>query len=224
MNVKRFLLACLGMVLLGTAGLLILHEFVQSPPPARSQSAGAPVSVPGGPVPPGGARPVPAPGQYKDIVPPLLDALADSDASVRQLAAATLVTIGPDAVPPLVQALKGKDRETRANAAYVLGQLGESAQEALPALAGALKDEDREVRRRAAFALHNIVTRSEAAQAAAQVAAAPGAGDGEGAVPPPRMMMRPAVGGSSYAPAGGGPLDPGLLVPSAKPEKEPKKD
>ena len=79
---------------------------------------------------------------------PLLEALADPDGGVRQLAAATLVKIGPDAVAPLVEALKSKDRETRANAAYVLGHLGEQAPAALPGLAKTLKDEDKEVRRR----------------------------------------------------------------------------
>ena len=34
---KRFLLACLGMLLLGTAGLLILHQVFDAPPAATAQ-------------------------------------------------------------------------------------------------------------------------------------------------------------------------------------------
>jgi hypothetical protein len=218
---KRLLLACLGMVLLGTAGLLILHQVVESPSAAVAQPSGPPAGAPAGTRPGGGSRPAGEPGQYKDIVPALLGALADPDGNVRQLAADTLVKIGPDAVPPLIDALKAKDRETRANAAYVLGQLGESARDALPALAKALKDDDKEVRRRAAFALHNIVSRTETVAAVA--AASPEEGPGTpGGVTVPRMAAR------AYAPGMQTPLDPGLLVPAVsppgKPEKEQKKN
>src|SRR5579884_3961734 len=145
---KRFLLACLGMVLLGAAGLLVLHQFVESPSPAQGQPPGVGAGLPAGPGRGGDAGAPAEPGQYKEIVPPLLGALADSDGAVRQLAAATLVKIGPDAVAPLTEGLKAKDRDTRGNAAYVLGHLGPAGREALPALAKALKDEDKEVRRR----------------------------------------------------------------------------
>lgn len=200
---KRLLLACLGMVLLGTAGLLILHQVVESPSPARAQPPGAGAGAPAQAGPAGQPRPPAEPGQYKDVVPALLDALADPDGGVRQLAAATLVKIGPDAMPPLTEALKAKDREKRANAAYVLGHLGDAAQEALPALAKALKDEDTEVRRRAAFALHNIVRGNE------EEAAGPGG--------PPRPAARAFPGGGSFVPGMQSPPDPGLLVPETSP-------
>ena len=209
---KRFLMACLGMVLLGTAGLLILHQFVEFPPRAGAQAGGGPAGPPGGLGVPGTPGAAAVPGEYRDIVPPLLEALADADPGVRQLAAATLMAVGRDAVPPLVDALKSKDRDTRANAAYVLGHLGEAAREALPALAKALKDDDKEVRRRAAYALHSIVSRQQAA--AAQAAQAAAAADGTAG-----PML--SVGGLPM-PAMQAPLDPGLLLPAA--EKEPKKD
>src|SRR5579884_611173 len=139
---KRLLLGCLGMVFLGAAGLLILQQFVQFPSPARAQPSGGAGAPAPGPGPagtagaPGGPAAAAEAGQYKQIIPALLDALADPDGNVRLLAASTLIKIGPDAVPPLIEALqKAKDRETRANAAYVLGHFGDSAQEALPALA-----------------------------------------------------------------------------------------
>jgi hypothetical protein len=198
---KRFLTAGLGMVLLGAAGLLILHQAVEFPPRAGAQAGGGAAAPPGGIVPavPGGAVEA---GQYRDIVPPLLDGLADADGGVRQLAAATLVATGRDAVAPLIEALKSKDRDTRANAAYVLGHLGEAAREALPALAKALKDEDKEVRRRAAYALHSIVSRHQAAALSTAAAESP-----EGAASPiVAMPLQPMQT----------PLDPGLLLPAAK--------
>jgi hypothetical protein len=214
------------MVLLGTAGLLILHQLVELSPVAKAQptvaAAGGGRGSPSSPS--GETQPPAAPGQYKDVIAPLLDALADSDGSVRQLAAATLVRIGPDAVPPLIEALNAKDRETRANAAYVLGHLARSARTALPALARALKDDDKEVRRRAAYAIHNIVGQREAA--AALAAASPDDPDAEGGSGSPRLAVKTPSMMSPYMMSGQGTLDPGLLVPAAnltvKPEKESK--
>jgi hypothetical protein len=150
---------------------------------------------------------------HKDLMPALLDALKDSDADVRQAAAATLVHIGREAVMPLVELLKDKDKQVRANAAYVLGQIGTPAQEAVTALAKALKDEDKEVRRRVAFALYQLVRTSQE----------------------PSMMMTPPMpgmmpGGFGAPPmpgAGRGPTsritvnDPGLLQHTEGPEAAP---
>jgi hypothetical protein len=225
---KRFLMACLGMVLLGAAGLLVLHQVVEFPAAARAQpgAGGVAVGAPGVGA-PGKGAPAEA-GQFKDIVPPLLESLADADGGVRQLAAATLVKIGSDAAPPLIEALQAKDRETRANAAYVLGHLSPLPREALPALAKTLKDDDKEVRRRAAYAIHNLVGHAEPTEL---VAAPPGAGgEGGGGMPvPPRLAMRGSAPGGHVVAGSLMPLDPGLLlpemkVPPAKPEKESKKD
>jgi hypothetical protein len=223
---KRFLLACLGMVLLGAAGLILLHEVVDSPPRVQAQAGGGPGGVPppavGGQPPGAAGQPGDSPGQYKEIVPALLGALADADGSVRQLAAATLVKVGPDAVPPLVEALKAKDRDTRANAAYVLGHLGELAREALPALAKTLKDEDKDVRRRAAYAIHNIVSRSESAAAGgAGPAGAPGdLGSGD---PPLLAVPMRGAGAGPLGPGMLGASDPGLLLPAESPAAKPAK-
>ena len=224
---KRLLLFCLGMLLLGAAGLLILHQVVQLPSPAAAQP-GQPVTGPRGGLLPGNQPGPPAePGQYKEIVPALLEALADADGGVRQLAAATLVKIGPDAVPPLIDALKAKDRESRANAAYVLGQQVPAPREALPALAKALKDEDKEVRRRVAYALHSIVVHSETASGMSSPEGVAGAAGLEGppAGPPTMKGLPSPSAGMPHVP---GPLDPGLLLPEstpppAKPGKDEKK-
>jgi hypothetical protein len=204
---KRLLTACLGMVLVGIAGLLIVHQFVDRPsagrgqPPGGNQGGGRPLF--------GGEGGAPAePGQFKEIVAPLLAALADSDGNVRQLAAASLIKIGPDAVAPLTEALKAKDLETRANAAYVLGHLKPTPREALPALAKALKDEDKEVRVRAAFAIHSIVSRVEASGRSDDDLLGAGGGPARPATPGGTMPM----GRMSVTP-----LDPGLLVPEVKP-------
>jgi hypothetical protein len=223
---KRLLLACLGMVLLGTAGLLVLHQVVEFPSAAKAQPGGGPAGSPGAPGPAGEARPPVQAGQYKELVPPLLDALSDADGGVRQLAAATLIKIGPDAVRPLIEALKAKDRETRANAAYVLGRLGEPAQEALPALAKALKDDDKEVRRRAAYALHNLVNRRHTVAAPGGAGPEGNAGEAVLAGPPAGIGPRVFPGGGPPMPGMQAPFDPGLLVPEvplpARPPKEPK--
>jgi len=216
MNGKRFLLACLGMALLGSAGLIILHYVVDSPSAVKAQPGGGAPGFPSGGL-PGSARQPVGIGQYKELVPALLDALADTDGGVRQLAAATLVKIGTDAVPPLVEALKSKDREKRANAAYVLGQLGEQAQEALPALARTLKDEDKEVRRRAAYALHNIVSRNDTSGASAD------GPQGLGGLSVAAPDLAAPGGHHMFLPATSTPWDPGLLVPSAVPTVKPEK-
>src|SRR5438034_7260716 len=99
---KRLLLACLGMLLLGAAGLIILHQVIDSPSRVRAQPQGGPTGAPpGAPPPVAAAQPADGAGPYKDLVPALLAALADSDRGVRQLVAATLIKIGPEAVPPL---------------------------------------------------------------------------------------------------------------------------
>jgi len=112
-----------------------------------------------GPPIPGGMGAATKPFPNKELVPPLIDALKDSDGEVRQAAAGALLQIGAEAVGPLVEVVKDdkKDKALRANAAYLLGHLGPAAREALPALAGALKDDNAEVRRRAAFAIGSIV-------------------------------------------------------------------
>jgi hypothetical protein len=226
---KRFLLACLGMLFLGAAGLLILHQLVDFPSATQAQPIGGPpvAGAPGAPGAPGpvggGQRFAVEPGLFKDVIPPLLEALADTDGGVRQLAAATLVKIGPDAVPPLVEALKAKDRDTRANAAYVLGHLSQSARDALPALAKALKDEDKEVRIRAAYAIHSTVSHAEAAAFAAARANEVDAAAG-GAAPIP-VPIRPLPTGGGLGTGGMlAPVDPGLLMPPIPPTGKPKND
>jgi hypothetical protein len=202
-TIKRLLLTCLGMLLLGSAGMLILHGTVDSPSRARAQQDDDRPPPARAPQPPAGSV------HYKDLIPSLLAALTDSDAVVRQLAAATLVKIGPEAVGPLTQALSAKDPETRANAAYVLGHIGEHAADALPALAKSLKDEDKDVRRRAVYAIHHIVTRGEAV-------AASGYAGGRAMGPGPVTM--PIITGTPVPTAmGTGPWDPGLLVPATVP-------
>lgn len=211
--IKRFLLTCLGMLLLGVAGLLLLHGTFEAPPAARAQQDEDPLAIPPPPQPPAGSA------HFKDLIPALLDAMTDSEGGVRQLAAATLVRIGPEAVGPLTTALTAKDRETRANAAYVLGHLGDQAEEALPVLAKALKDEDKEVRRRVAYAIHNIVSRS-----GASASSNGGYPDTRslGWMPVATPVMASPSGGPSLAGIAGSP-DPGLLVPATPPPAKPEK-
>jgi hypothetical protein len=166
----------------------------------------------------------PAPPQYRELVPPLVEALKDPDGEVRQAAAGALLQIGAEAVGPLVEALKDgkKDKALRANAAYLLGHLGPPAREALPALAGALKDDNPEVRRRAAFAIGSVVRSSSDA-----AAPFPPGGMGMammGGMPPGGgMPMGGGMAGGGYPGMGRAPRpaaprvplpDPGILMPT----------
>jgi hypothetical protein len=150
---------------------------------------------------------------YKELIPPLIDALKDSDTEVRQSAAGALAHMGHQAVPALVEALKEKDKELRANVAYVLGQMGTGGQEAAPALVKLLKDDDTQVRRRAAYAIQSIVKAS----------GEPGPGM------MPGMPGGPGLGyPGGYGPRPAGPPGPGVhvadpgIVPAApaKPDKK----
>jgi hypothetical protein len=186
----------------------------QAPAPAPRQPQPAPGfpapgGFPGQPGFPGGARP----GiDYKEVVPQLIEALKDSDADVRQSAAAALAAVGQPAVGPLLDILKDKsdDKELRANAAYVLGHMGGAAHEAVPILLKLLKDSDTDVRRRAAYALQLIVKET------------PSGGMGG--------LGMPGMGGPGAMMGGGRPAghstlkanDPGLIYTGGAPASAPK--
>jgi predicted Zn finger-like uncharacterized protein len=102
-------------------------------------------------------RPVAA--SITSAVPPLTEALKDSDADVRGLAARTLGTIGQDAkaaVPVLVKSLKNADPRFRVDAAYALMEIGEPTGDAIRALRDALNDRDGTVQVFAAQALFSL--------------------------------------------------------------------
>jgi hypothetical protein len=131
---------------------------------------------------PGGFQPPGVPAirsglDYKDVIPPLIDALKDSDTEVRRSAAGALANMGQPAVGPLVDVLKDKDKkDLHANVAYVLGQMGTLGQDAIPTLLKLLKDDDRDVRRRAAYAIQNIIKSSN--EQGGMMPGAPGGGLG----------------------------------------------
>jgi len=88
-------------------------------------------------------------------VPPLIQALGDSDWVVRRAAAEALGKLGdPQAVPALIQALGDSDSDVRAVAAEALGAIGDP--QAVPALIQALGDSGWDVRRAAAEALGKL--------------------------------------------------------------------
>jgi HEAT repeat protein len=90
----------------------------------------------------------------------LTEALADSDARVRQLAAQAIGAIGPagaTAVPALVRLLDDHDDEGSRNTACIgLAGIGPAASDALPALRKALNDPSKDVRRFAQLAIDRI--------------------------------------------------------------------
>ncbi|HEY2434082.1 MAG TPA: HEAT repeat domain-containing protein [Vicinamibacterales bacterium] len=96
-------------------------------------------------------------GAVKDseAVPPLLDALKDTDAGVREQVAWALGAIGDRrAVDGLVAALGDGVAGVRKQAAWALGALGD--RRAVSGLTRALKDADAGVRKQAAWALGAI--------------------------------------------------------------------
>jgi HEAT repeat protein len=90
------------------------------------------------------------------VIPLLLDALEDPDASVRNVAVTYLgiVRDSPEReVTGLIKALKDDDPEVRQAAAVALAAFGANAQPAVPALKKAANDVDEDVKREAGRAL-----------------------------------------------------------------------
>src|ERR1019366_5729632 len=82
--------------------------------------------------------------QTRKAIPALVEALKDTDESVRGAAAFALGNIPGDrqvAVPALVKALQDENGSVRNYAAKSLGMIGQSPELAVPALVGALKDD-----------------------------------------------------------------------------------
>ncbi|GEM_PF-3928600 len=101
------------------------------------------------------------PAEVADVVPRLLLALKDPDASVR-LAAARVFSDRCEnaAVAALMEALRDTSAQVRGAVAEALGGLGEQSVDAVPALRDVLlKDSDKDVRRSAFLALRAIVAR-----------------------------------------------------------------
>lgn len=97
-----------------------------------------------------------APLDSNDVIPPLLDGLADPDPGVRAVAATYLGIIhdhAEAAVPALIETLKDENAEVRTAAAAALGGFGAAAEPALPALRKAAGDRDENVAREAGLSL-----------------------------------------------------------------------
>ena len=83
--------------------------------------------------------------QTRRAIPALVEALKDSDASVRQEAAFALGNIPGDmrlAVPALIQALQDSEQPVREEATQSLGRIAQNPELAVPALVGELKRND----------------------------------------------------------------------------------
>ena len=90
------------------------------------------------------------------VIPPLLEALADGDPTVRTIAATYLGIIhqhGAEVVPVLTELLKDPDPEVRTAAARALGSFGADAAPAMPALRRSVGDKDENVAREAGLAI-----------------------------------------------------------------------
>lgn len=86
----------------------------------------------------------------------LLDALADSDPTLRSAAADALSRAGSVAITPLLESLKSPNTQSRAGAVRVLGLIGRGRPEVVEALISALQDRERSVRYMAVQALAEI--------------------------------------------------------------------
>jgi HEAT repeat protein len=97
-----------------------------------------------------------APLDARAVVPLLIDAMGDTDAGVRAVAATYLGIIhegGADAVSALMDGLKDQVPDVRRAAATALGSFGSEAQPAIAALRKASGDPDEDVAREAGVAL-----------------------------------------------------------------------
>ena len=93
------------------------------------------------------------------VIPALLNALADPEPSVREIAVTYLGIVRDDpvkAVPGLIEALSDEDPAVRRSAATALGAYGGQAKAAIPALQKAAADPDEDVQREAGRALVQI--------------------------------------------------------------------
>jgi HEAT repeat protein len=91
------------------------------------------------------------------VIPPLVDALADSKERVQKKASVSLQMMGEPAVVPLLAALSTRpEGEVRAWAALTLGNVEPLPEHAVEALAVALDDESVKVREIASWALGKI--------------------------------------------------------------------
>ena len=94
-----------------------------------------------------------------NIVPVLIDGLADRESMVRVRTAQALCLLGERAqlaVPALIEALLDRESYVRQWSASALGAVGSGAIEAIPALTEALLDEDEFVRDEASRAIDAI--------------------------------------------------------------------
>ena len=94
-----------------------------------------------------------------EVIPALIQALADKDARVRAAAAAALGEIGPaavEAVPALIQTLQDRDVSVIVDAATALGKIGPASPEVVPALVKALTDGHTDMHSAVVYALSEI--------------------------------------------------------------------
>ncbi len=97
-----------------------------------------------------------APLDSADVLPLLIDGMADDDAGVRAVAATYLGIVHEDAaasVPALIDGLQDEAVEVRRASATALGSFGGGAEAAIPALRRASADPDPDVAREAGRAL-----------------------------------------------------------------------
>jgi hypothetical protein len=94
------------------------------------------------------------------LIPVLIEALSDSDATVRGNAEDALAGLGQLALPKVKELLDGSNKKLRVAGARVLGKMankGHRYVDMLPPLVKGLKDEDVELRREASSALAQMV-------------------------------------------------------------------
>lgn len=103
------------------------------------------------------------PVESDDVVPFLLQGLADPDPGVRAVSATYLGIIhadGTTAVPALIETLQDEEPDVRAAAATALGSFESEASVVVPALRKAAGDRDEDVAREAGLALVKLQSSS----------------------------------------------------------------
>jgi len=97
------------------------------------------------------------------VVPALIDAIGDEDASVSISAGVAVKLAGKGSVEPLRKALGRKEARIRSMAALLLGDFGEDAKAALPDLERLLEDPDEHLRQTSARSFAQLGGRSAVA-------------------------------------------------------------
>jgi HEAT repeat protein len=155
---RRFLLVCLGLLILAGASQRAVAQAPAAAPRdpvvvLSQQLRDGDVNVRRA-----AARALTRLPNTTSAIPALIESLKDPDPFVRDNAVDALAVMHPgDVVPSLIRALRDPNPNARRRGADTLARIGRETQDAWPGLIELLKDENEEVRKAATIALRRLL-------------------------------------------------------------------